>query len=246
MDSQVVDFDEKSMIREQDRITRENRRKKNKKKKIIIFSICFLILIFVVWFFIWGKELQNNQILDDVTIQVNANQEVNFAKITNIKGNEITYAFASVYDGKEIESNSEVPDKVSMQNVDFEKSDRGSMPEGNVEMPDRGSMPEGDVEIPNRENMSEDMSNRKQGMGGNKQGNSMPENTISLEQFTYDDITYQVGNDVITTYIPVGTDVITKLGTTTTFSRLAVGDYIAIVSQVLDGEEVMMLIYIVG
>ena len=94
--------------------------------------------------------------------------------------------------------------------------------------------------------MSEDMSNRKQGMGGNKQGNNMPENTISLEQFTYDDITYQVGNDVITTYIPVGTDVITKLGTTTTFSRLAVGDYIAIVSQVLDGEEVMMLIYIVG
>ena len=39
----------------------------------------------------------------------------------------------------------------------------------------------------------------------------------------------QVGNDVMTTDRQVGTDVSTKLGTTTTFYRLAVGNNIAIV-----------------
>ena len=50
----------------------------------------------------------------------------------------------------------------------------------------------------------------------------------------------------ITAYIPVGTEVITKLGTTTTFSRLAAGDYVALVMEEEDGEQIIMAVYIVG
>ena len=50
----------------------------------------------------------------------------------------------------------------------------------------------------------------------------------------------------ITAYIPIGTEVITKLGTTTTFSRLAAGDYVALVMEEEDGEQIIMAVYIVG
>jgi hypothetical protein len=39
--------------------------------------------------------------------------------------------------------------------------------------------------------------------------------------------------------IPVGTDVVTKLGTTTSFSRLASGDYIRMLMQ--DGEDILKI-----
>ena len=50
----------------------------------------------------------------------------------------------------------------------------------------------------------------------------------------------------ITTYIPVGTEVITKLGTTTTFSRLAAGDYVALIMEEDGDEQVIMKVYIIG
>ena len=53
-------------------------------------------------------------------------------------------------------------------------------------------------------------------------------------------------SEKITTYIPVGTEVITKLGTTTTFSRLAAGDYVALIMEEENGEQIIMSVYIVG
>ncbi len=54
-------------------------------------------------------------------------------------------------------------------------------------------------------------------------------------------------NAATTTWmIPVGTDVVTKLGTTTTFSRLAAGDQIKMVVETNDGTQEIIKIWIVN
>lgn len=56
---------------------------------------------------------------------------------------------------------------------------------------------------------------------------------------------YVLTDQIITTYIPVATLVTTKLGTVTTFSRLAVGDIIEMVIETIDGKDVIMSVLIV-
>lgn len=51
--------------------------------------------------------------------------------------------------------------------------------------------------------------------------------------------------ETITVQIPVGTKVTTRLGTETTFSRLAAGDNIKMLVQEEDGEQVILEIWIV-
>lgn len=53
------------------------------------------------------------------------------------------------------------------------------------------------------------------------------------------------GDGEIKTYlIPVGTDVVTRLGSVTTFSRLAAGDVLHCLTEQADGEEVILKIWI--
>ena len=59
-------------------------------------------------------------------------------------------------------------------------------------------------------------------------------------------MTYQLTGESVTTQIPVGTDVTTRLGTVTTFSRLAAGDRIALVVEEEGGQQVIMAVYIIG
>ena len=47
-------------------------------------------------------------------------------------------------------------------------------------------------------------------------------------------------------HIPVGTNVTTKLGTVTTFSRLAADDYVALVIEKDGDEDVIAAVYIIG
>ena len=79
-----------------------------------------------------------------------------------------------------------------------------------------------------------------------QQGNSSASSRSETNQFTYDNKTYRIGSESITTYIPVGTDVTTKLGTVTTFSRLAADDYVALVIEKDGDEEVIAAVYIIG
>ncbi len=75
---------------------------------------------------------------------------------------------------------------------------------------------------------------------------SMTVTSSATDTFTYDDVTYQLTEESNTMLIPVGTDVTTRLGTVTTFSRLAAGDCVALVMQEVDGEDVIMAVYIIG
>ena len=49
-----------------------------------------------------------------------------------------------------------------------------------------------------------------------------------------------------TTLIPVGTDVITRLGATVTFSRLATGENVALIMEEDEGQKVIVKVYILN
>ncbi|NTV77807.1 MAG: hypothetical protein HGA25_01345, partial [Clostridiales bacterium] len=118
-------------------------------------------------------------------------------------------------------------------------SNQQSMPSG--EMPSDMQMPSG--EMPSGMEMPEDMGT-----------DSTTETTDSADATQSEDTTEEV--DTTVTYynslgeskslqIPVGTEVITKLGTVTTFSRLAVGDVIKVVMSSSGSDSYIVKIYIV-
>lgn len=65
--------------------------------------------------------------------------------------------------------------------------------------------------------------------------------SINGNEMTY----YVTEEETVTVQIPVGTKVTTRLGTETTFSRLAAGDNIKMLIQENDGQEEIMEIWIV-
>ncbi len=72
------------------------------------------------------------------------------------------------------------------------------------------------------------------------------ETTSDLLTSTEVSVTYIVLDEERTMVIPVGTDVVTKLGTVTTFSRLASGDVLKILTEKSGDEDVILKIWIVG
>lgn len=143
-------MDEKTIIREQERLAREKKRQKNRRKRRLAAVAAAALLIGAAWYIGWGRkmEIQPEQTAVEVTAQ--SGQEIVYAILTGVKGNEITY--------------------------------------------------------------------RETG-----------EETGQQEQ---------------TALIPVGTEVVTRLGTVTTFSRLAAGDNVALITEE-DGEEtVIVRVYI--
>ena len=65
--------------------------------------------------------------------------------------------------------------------------------------------------------------------------------SINGNEMTY----YVTEEETVTVQIPVGTKVTTRLGTETTFSRLAAGDNIKMLIQENDGQQEIMEIWIV-
>ncbi len=108
----------------------------------------------------------------------------------------------------------------------------GGMPEG-MEMPG-GGMPEG-MEMPGG-GMPEGM---EMPGGGMPEGMEMPD----AAEEPGDGRTAEAGGETKTWQIPVGTDVITTLGVSTTFSRLSAGDVIAVLTEA--GTDNILKIWIV-
>ena len=228
---------------------------KTKKCKVMIGVVLVAILVGVVWYVGWGKNMPARTAANTtVEIKKSAGQEVVIAKITSIKGNEITYAVAEEVIREEAQDSEETK-KESTQNQrpqgerpNFEEGERPSFGEGERpsfeggEIPnfDRGEMPDMS-QMPSRDGQSRaEMPSRGQQDGGSASRRN------ETNQFTYDDKTYRIGNESITTFIPVGTDVTTKLGTVTTFSRLAAEDYVALIIEKDGDKEVIAAVYIIG
>ena len=281
-------MDERAMIREQERLAKEAKCRKTKKIKITFGVVAVVAVVGGIWYAGWGRKLTTQSIATTVKIEKSVGQNVVYAKITEINGNEITYAVAEAIEeasaGTENTAGSD--DAASTEGMtaqgeqkpsdNSEGRGQGSMPFGNGEMPDMsqmpnmGSMPSGDGQMPDMSQMPNmgsmpfgdgempDMSQMPD-MGSMPFGNGeMPDRTqtggrgnvtgavSSMDQFTYDGTTYRVGEESVTAYIPVGTNVTTKLGTVTTFSRLAENDYVALIMDKDGDTEVIAAVYIVG
>ncbi len=317
-------MDEKTMIREQERLVKEAKRRKTRKFKIGFGVVAAVAVVGGSWYVSWGRNLAVQTASTTVKIEKSMGQTVVYAKITEINGNEITYAIAekveevsagtengaaSPEEGNAAETEAggegrgqrgqggmsfgegEMPDMSNMPSAgDGSMPDMSQMPSGGEgmpsfregEMPDMsqmGGMPSGGGE--NATQSVEGSSTENGGMGGRGQkgqggmsfgdgempdmsnmpsagDGTMPDmnqmggrgnavSTVSsIDQFTYDGITYRVGEETVTTYIPVGTNITTKLGTVTTFSRLAADDYVALIMDKDGDEEVIAAVYIVG
>lgn len=177
--------------------------------KIIIglLVICGLAVVVVP-----GVRKENNPKSEEaestVAIQVGVGEQVEYASLTTVRGNEITYLLA------------EKGDAVSTGNDRTGKTDRADKSESG-----RGN--------------SSGFGGGFSGMGSMMSGTESEDGT-----FVYDGFSYTLTETKVTELIPVGTQVTTKLGTVTTFSRLRAGDNVAIVRDKSSGE--IVAVYIVG
>lgn len=246
-------MDEKLMVREQDRLAREKKKKKYRKRKIVVASVIGCLAIGGIWYVGWGRNLKP-QVETTVQIAKEAGQEIVYGDLTAVKGNEITYLVAKEQEAdKESSSDEEQTTDKGQKPGKGERPGRGQMP-GGGEMPDMSQMPGGGEmpdmsqmpgggEMPDFSQMSgdgemPDMGQMFDGMGGSRFSGEESQSTT----FTYNNVVYEVSDESVTTMIPVGTDVITKLGNVTTFSRLAAGDKVALVME----EDVIVAVYIIG
>lgn len=256
--------DESSMIREQERQARDKKKKKHRRKKQIAAVVVIALAVGGIWYAGWGRNLLAPETQETVSISAGFGQEIIYAQLTAVRGNEITYTVATP-----IETNNEEDGK-TQTSIDAD----GQMPEGMTgQMPGRG---EGGDRTQSGESseaaqlqgkQSQNMSNTGTSQngenagfsggrggfagsgfeGGGFAGSGMSITTSSAETgFTYGNVTYRLTDESVTTQIPVGTDVTTRLGTMTTFSRLAAGDRVALVVEEEDGRQIIMAVYIIG
>jgi len=270
------DFDERAIIMEQDRLARKMRKKKYRKRRIIAASVVAILAAGSIWYLVWGRNMFNQETETTVSIKAASGQEIIYARLDSVRGNEITYTIAAQQE--ESESFGASGDVETGGRTDMSGDVvTGGRPEmsgdavtgGRPEMSGdaaSGERPEmsGDAASGERPVMSGDFSS-----GGIVSGEGMPDMTEMAGQegmpdmsqirggmfsgqstdsstFTYNSIVYELTQDTGTDMIPVGTTVTTLLGTETTFSRLKAGDYVAIVATIEDGEQVIMAVYIVG
>lgn len=259
-------MDERTMIREQERLAKEAKQKKTKKYKVIISVVLVVALVGTVWYVGWGKKmLAQTAANTTVEIKKSVGQEVVIAQITSIKGNEITYAVAEEVNNEETQGSEDAKEESKEESAqsqrpqgerpNFGEGERPSFGGGEgmpsfdgSSMPDMSQMP-GGGEKPSWGGQGGEGMPSFDGSGmpsRGQQGGASTSGRGETNQFTYDNKTYRISSERITTYIPVGTDVTTKLGTVTTFSRLATDDYVALVIEKDGDEDVVAAVYIIG
>lgn len=241
-----------------------------KKRRVLLFVLLafFIAAAGTGAYFVCSQKIKAAKSSQEIVLE--EGQELLYAKITSISGNEMVYALleeqtvdftepenakgrSGMPSGKKMSAdenplsgenplngenslNGENP--LNGENLlnGESPSDSGKMPKGvqfsdgellNGEMPFGGERPTGDASLNNRNKRTPD--------------NVPPEDMQNRAMTTYTE-TGKTGQ----IQIPVGTDVETKLGTITTFSRLSNGDTIRMLLQKVDnGGEELLKIWIV-
>lgn len=161
----------------------------DRKKKRIAGAVALAALAAAVWYLFWGKAFFAEEQENTVKVTASAGQEIQYARLTSVKGNEITYTLAQA-----MEAGEEGPGGDPSEFAAFGRATQ---------------------------------------RGGS-------------DTFTYNGVTYRLTDQTFTVQIPVGTDVTTKLGTITTFSRLAAGDCVALVTEESGDVQIITAVYIIG
>ena len=208
------------------------KKKRRRRKKMLIFLTVLLCFLAASGggFLLWQRSQRAAQ--EAVQITAGENEEITYARITTIVGNEIETA---LLEGTAPEQTG----TAGTQTVDDAMTSEGTAEEG---MPDGGTA---EGEMPG--GMSEGgISDSERAEGGMPDG--MPQQNGS--GFAAGGAGDQTGRSTYTEtgetkswQIPVGTDVITSLGVTTTFSRLSVGDVMAVLTEA--GTDNILKIWIV-
>lgn len=213
--------------------------KKIRKMTVLLLVMCLLAS---------GCSKAEEENTNDIdSVKLKSNQEIVTCKITAIYGNEIEYTIAkeqSVSDTKKdkMPSSSGAPD---MKGGDMPSSSGAPDMKGG-DMPSSSGAP--DMNNGNNDNSAggpPDMGgDSKNSSSGNSDKNKSDKSKSSKNS---DKKVYTLTDETGSTTIPVGTDVITSLGKTTTFSRLSNGDIIKMIMEKdSSGEKVVVGVWIVS
>lgn len=208
------------------------KKKRRRRKKMLIFLTVLLCFLAASGggFLLWQRSQRAAQ--EAVQITAGENEEITYARITTIVGNEIETA---LLEGAAPEQTG----TAGTQTVDDAMTSEGTAEEG---MPDGGTA---EGEMPG--GMSEGgISDSGRAEGGMPDGMPQQNGSGFVAGGAGDQTgrsTYTETGETKSWQIPVGTDVITSLGVTTTFSRLSAGDVIAVLTEA--GTDNILKIWIV-
>ena len=206
------------------------------------------VLLLVICLLVSGCSKAEEENTNDIdSVKLKSNQEIVTCKITAIYGNEIEYTIAkeqSVSDAKKdkMPSSSGAPD---MKGGDMPSSSGAPDMKGG-DMPSSSGAP--DMNNGNNDNSA----GGPPDMGGDSKNSSLDssgenKSDKSKSSKNSDKKVYTLTDETDSTTIPVGTDVITSLGKTTTFSRLSNGDIIKMIMEKdSSGEKVVVGVWIVS
>ena len=206
------------------------KKKRRRRKKMLIFLTVLLCLLAIAGggFLLWQRSQRAAQ--EAVQITAGENEEITYARISTIVGNEIE---AALLEGTAAEQTG----TAGTQTVDDAMTSEGTAEEG---MPDGGTA---EGEMPG--GMSEGgMPDSGTAEGGTPDG-GLPQQDASgfAAGGQSGRSAYTETGETKSWQIPVGTDVITSLGVTTTFSRLSAGNVIAVLTE--EGTDNILKIWIV-
>lgn len=192
-----------------------------------------------------GCSKKTEETTNDISsVKLKSNQEIVACKITAIYGNEIEYTV--VKEQSASDSNSKkgrMPSASGVPDMNGGSSQGGGAPDMNGgEMPQGGGAPDtnggnsqsGEAadmngessQFEDRRNSSSDKnSSQSSSDSSDKKSDSSKSSDKSSKKI------YTLTDETGSTTIPVGTDVITSLGKTTTFSRLSNGDIIKMIME---------------
>ena len=208
-----------------------------------------------------GCSKKTEETTNDISsVKLKSNQEIVACKITAIYGNEIEYTV--VKEQSASDSNSKkgrMPSASGVPDMNGGSSQGGGAPDMNGgEMPQCGGAPDtnggnsqsGEAADMNgessqfedrRNNSSDKNSSQSSSDSSDKKSDSSKSSDKSSKKI------YTLTDETGSTTIPVGTDVITSLGKTTTFSRLSNGDIIKMIMEKdSSGEKVVVGVWIVS
>ena len=208
-----------------------------------------------------GCSKKTEETTNDISsVKLKSNQEIVACKITAIYGNEIEYT--GVKEQSASDSNSKkgrMPSASGVPDMNGGSSQGGGAPDMNGgEMPQGGGAPDtnggnsqsGEAADMNgessqfedrRNNSSDKNSSQSSSDSSDKKSDSSKSSDKSSKKI------YTLTDETGSTTIPVGTDVITSLGKTTTFSRLSNGDIIKMIMEKdSSGEKVVVGVWIVS
>lgn len=204
-----------------------------------------------------GCSKKTEETTNDISsVKLKSNQEIVACKITAIYGNEIEYTVVkeqSASDSGRMPSASGAPDMNggSSQGGGAPDMNGGEMPQGggahdtngvNSQSGGADDMNGESSQFEDRQNSSSDKnSSQSSSDSSDKKSDSSKSSDKSSKKI------YTLTDETGSTTIPVGTDVITSLGKTTTFSRLSNGDIIKMIMEKdSSGEKVVVGVWIVS